>query len=178
MEVSGVRSSWLTIARNSARSRSSSSRSVMSWRVTTTDLQLAILGADGRGVEQRGDAPSIGHPDDDLLGPHRLARAQRLHQGELLQRDLPPVGPPEGQRPQQLLRLLVGVPQAVDDPPGLPVERRRGSRSWTCNPALSLSLLDWTVGCLRRTLLLALRPGRAIIRYSDCVGSLGLPCGG
>ena len=34
-EVSGVRSSWLTIARNSARSRSSSSSAVMSWRVTT-----------------------------------------------------------------------------------------------------------------------------------------------
>ena len=36
MEVSGVLSSWLTIPRNSARSRSISSSGVMSWRVTTT----------------------------------------------------------------------------------------------------------------------------------------------
>ena len=34
-EVSGVHSSWLTMARNSARSRSSSSRAVRSCRVTT-----------------------------------------------------------------------------------------------------------------------------------------------
>ena len=37
MEVSGVLSSWLTMPRNSARSRSSSSRGVRSCRVTTTD---------------------------------------------------------------------------------------------------------------------------------------------
>ena len=37
MEVRGARSSWLTMPRNSARSRSSSSSAVMSWRVTTTD---------------------------------------------------------------------------------------------------------------------------------------------
>ena len=36
-EVSGVRSSWLTMPRNSARSRSSSSSGVMSCRVTTKD---------------------------------------------------------------------------------------------------------------------------------------------
>ena len=39
-EVSGVRSSWLTMARNSARSRSSSSSSVRSWKVTTTASTL------------------------------------------------------------------------------------------------------------------------------------------
>ena len=37
MDVSGTRSSWLTIARNSARSRSASSSGVRSWSVTTTD---------------------------------------------------------------------------------------------------------------------------------------------
>ena len=37
MEASGARSSWLTMARNSARSRSSSSSGVMSCRVTITD---------------------------------------------------------------------------------------------------------------------------------------------
>ena len=37
MEVRGARSSWLTIPRKSARSRSCSSRGVRSWRVTTKD---------------------------------------------------------------------------------------------------------------------------------------------
>ena len=37
MEVSGVRSSWLTMPRNSARSRSNSTRGVMSCMVTTKD---------------------------------------------------------------------------------------------------------------------------------------------
>ena len=37
IEERGARSSWLTVARNSARSRSSSSRGAMSCKVTTTD---------------------------------------------------------------------------------------------------------------------------------------------
>ena len=37
MEVRGILSSWLTMARNSARSRSGSLTSAMSWRVTTID---------------------------------------------------------------------------------------------------------------------------------------------
>ena len=37
MEVSGTRSSWLTMPRNSARSRSSSSSGAKSCKVTTTD---------------------------------------------------------------------------------------------------------------------------------------------
>ena len=40
MEVSGARSSWLTMPRNSARRRSSSSTGVRSWRVTTTGPAL------------------------------------------------------------------------------------------------------------------------------------------
>ena len=37
MAARGVLSSWLTMARNSARSLSRSSNGVMSWRVTTTE---------------------------------------------------------------------------------------------------------------------------------------------
>ena len=37
IDVSGARSSWLTTPRNSALNRSSSSRGVMSWTVTTTE---------------------------------------------------------------------------------------------------------------------------------------------
>ena len=49
----------------------------------------------------------VGGLEDDLLGPHRLPRAQPLGQGELHQGDLPPVGPPEGQHLQKLLRRPV-----------------------------------------------------------------------
>ena len=91
-------------------------------------LDPAVLRADGRGVEQRGDAPAVGDPQDDLLGAHRLARAQQLGHGQFEERDLPSVGMPAGQHAQELLRRLVRLPQAVDDPRRLPVERHRRSR--------------------------------------------------
>ena len=53
---------------------------------------------------------------------------KRLGQGELLQRDIPPVEPPGGQHLQQLLRRASGRTQVVDDPPGLPVDRRHAAR--------------------------------------------------
>ena len=73
-------------------------------------------------------APPVGGLEDDLLGAHRLPRAQPLGQGELLQGDLPPVGPPEGQHFEQLLRRAAGRAQVVDDPPRLPVDRRHAAR--------------------------------------------------
>ena len=88
-------------------------------------LDLSLLRADGGGVEQHGDAPAVGDADDDLLGPHRLARAERLCQGKLPQRDFPPVSAPEGQHVEELLRRLAGVCEAVDEPSPLPVEGHR-----------------------------------------------------
>ena len=98
--------------RNSARSRSNSSIGVMSCTVTTTDSTSPS--SEKRGVELTKVVtlrPS-GSLQDDLLGPHRLPRHQPLGQGELLQRDLPPVGPPEGQHLQKLLRRAAGLAQA------------------------------------------------------------------
>ena len=91
-------------------------------------LDLALLREDGSGVDQGGDAAPVGGLEHDLLGPHRLPRAQPLGQGELLQGDLPPVGPPEGQHLQQLLRRPAGRAQAADDPSRLPVDRRQAAR--------------------------------------------------
>ena len=77
----GVSSSWLTTPRNSARRRSTSCSAVRSCKGDDDRLDHARLGADGRGVDQGGDTPAVGYLDDDLLGPHRLARAQRLRPG-------------------------------------------------------------------------------------------------
>ena len=85
-------------------------------------LNPAILRADGRGVDQGGHRPPVRGLDHDLFGPHRLAGAQRLGQGELRQGDLPPVGPPEAQHLQELLRRAPRRTQAADDPARLPVD--------------------------------------------------------
>ncbi len=82
----------------------------------------AVVGEDGRGVEQHGDATSVGRAQDDLFGSQRLPDAEQIAHGELLQGDLPPVGAPEGQHFQQLFGRLVGIAQAVNYPPGLAVE--------------------------------------------------------
>ena len=78
-------------------------------------LDLPLLRADGRGVDQGGDAPPIRRLQDDLLGPHRLPGAQPLGQGELLQGDLPPIGAPEGQHLQKLLRRGANLRQRRQD---------------------------------------------------------------
>ena len=85
-------------------------------------LHRPVPGQDGGGVEQDGDAAPVGDPQDDLLGVDRLPGAEGLGQGELLERELPPVGPPEGHQVQQINMALARVPQAVHDAPGLPVE--------------------------------------------------------
>ena len=103
MEVSGVLSSWLTMPRNSARSRSSSSIGVMSCMVTTTDSTSPSSPSSekmGVALTRVVTLSPVGGLEDDLLGPHRLSRAQPLGQGELHQGDLPAVGPPEGQHLQ------------------------------------------------------------------------------
>ena len=93
--------------------------------MTTNDSTLAVLGPDGRGVDQRRDTAAVGDLDDDLLGAHRLGSAQRPCQRDFVEGDLPPVGPPEGQHLQQLLRGVVRQAQAPDNPLRLPIERHR-----------------------------------------------------
>ena len=60
MAASGVRSSWLTMSRNSARSRSSSSIGVMSCMVTTTDSTSPSSEKMGVALTRGGDAAPVG----------------------------------------------------------------------------------------------------------------------
>ena len=86
-------------------------------------LDLALPSIDGRGIDQGGHRPAVGYLDDNLLGAHRLARAQRLRQGELFEGDFPPIGASEGQYLQELLQGATRHEQVAEDPARLPVER-------------------------------------------------------
>ena len=85
----------------------------------------AVLGVDRRRVDERGDAAPVGGREHDLLGAHRLGAAQRLRQRELVEGDLAPVGEAAGEDPEQVLGGAARHAQALDDPPGLAVERDR-----------------------------------------------------
>ena len=61
--------------------------------------------------------------DDDLLGAHGLAGAERLGQGEFFERDLAPVGAAESKHVEELLWGAVRHTQVSDNPFGFLVER-------------------------------------------------------
>ena len=88
IDVSGARSSWLTIPRNSARSVSIFSSGVMSWMVADDRLDRAVVGVDRRGVDERGDMPAVGALDDHLLGPNKLPHDRSAHHRMVLTGDL------------------------------------------------------------------------------------------
>ena len=85
----------------------------------------AVLGVDRGGVDQRGDAAPVGGGENDLLGAHRLGAAQHARERVLAEGDLAPVGETAGEDPEQVLGGAARHAQAVDDPPGLAVERDR-----------------------------------------------------
>ena len=91
--------------------------------VTTTDPTSPPSARIGRGVDERPDAAPVGDREHDLLGAYRLTGAERLLQGHLGQRYLPPVGAADRDHLEELLDGAAGRPQALDDAPRLAVER-------------------------------------------------------
>ena len=63
-----------------------------------------------------------------LLGEHRLAAAERLCDRVFRERDLAPVGAPQGEYREQLLWRAVPRMQRLPDAPRLAVERDREGR--------------------------------------------------
>ena len=120
----GVLSSWLTMARNSARSRSCSSRGVRSCRVMTKDSIPPSSPWMGVAFSRARTLGPIGDPQHDLLGPHRLPGPQGLGQGQFPQRYLPAVRAHAGHHLQQVLSRLLPLPEAVHDAPDFPVHRQ------------------------------------------------------
>ena len=85
----------------------------------------AVLGMDGRRVDQHPHAAPVRHRERDLLGAHRLAGAQILSEGELAKRYLASVRAAEGEHLQEILGPASGHPQPLHDAPRLAVERDR-----------------------------------------------------
>ena len=125
MEVSGARSSWLTMPRNSVCNRSSSFSGVRSCIVTTTDSTATVRRADRRGVDQHPHAAAVGDRQHDLLGAHGRRLAQLPCEARLVEGDLPPIGEPARQRLQQSLPGLARRAHGVDNPSRLLIERHR-----------------------------------------------------
>ena len=87
-------------------------------------IDLALLRADGRGVDERGDLPTVRNLEDDHLGADRRGLGQDLLQGRPVQRHLPSVRTPHAEHLQQIFRRLAWHAQVPDDTPRLTVQRR------------------------------------------------------
>ena len=127
IEISGVRSSWLTRLRNWALCRSSSSRGSRSCIVTTTDTTSPA--APRLGVALTSVLTLRPSGTESTISSARTVSgvAELLRQREPPQGDLPPVVSPNGHPLQQLLHGAVRRAQALDDPGRFPVERREGA---------------------------------------------------
>ena len=125
IEVSGARSSWLTMLRNSAPQP----LQFLEWRqVLHGDhhrRDRTVLGVDRRRVDQHRHAAPVGHRQHDFLGAYRLGVAQLLRERELIEGDLAAVGKPAGHDLEQLLHGLARHAQALHEPPRLAVQRDR-----------------------------------------------------
>ena len=128
MEVRGVRSSWLTMPRNSARSRSSSSSGVMSCRVTTTDstspsserMGVALTRVVTLRPSGASRTISSARTVSPVLSPWARGNSSRE------------TSRPSARRKVSMSRSCSaepsGIAQAADDPPRLPVDRHRVPR--------------------------------------------------
>ncbi len=168
MASSGARSSWLTKPRNSVRVRSISSSGARSCMVTTTEPISSPSERIGVALMNVLTLRPSGDREHNFLGPHRLAGAERLRQGDLGQRHLPAVGAADRDHLQELLGRMSGCPQALDDPARLAVERDRPAGAGVHDHDADRRGLDQGFEVGPRTPLAAVRP-----RVGDRRRSLG-----
>ena len=125
IDVSGARSSWLTMPRNSARSRSSSCSGVRSCNVTTTETTsppsvrigvafISVVTLRPSGTESTISSARI-----------VLRAAEHLRERDLVERDLASVGEAAGNHLQQLHRRSACRAKPLDDAARLAVKRHR-----------------------------------------------------
>ena len=114
MEVRGILSSWLTMARKSARSRSVSSTAARSWRVTMKDSTAPSSPRMGAALSSTVTLLPVGDPQHDLLGLDRLRGAQQPGQGKL------PAATPPARRPAGRSLGSAGPPASGRGPAGCP----------------------------------------------------------
>ena len=129
MEASGARSSWLTMPRNSARSRSISSSGVMSCRVTITDstsprserMEVALI----RTVILRPSGTSMTISSARTVSLVASTRAR----GNSSRENSDPSALRMVNTSSSCSTGWPGVRRGVQDPQRLPVEGNRGSRA-------------------------------------------------
>ena len=122
MAARGVRSSWLTMPRNSARSRSRSSSGVMSWMEMTTDstspsserMGVALTRAVMLRPSGARSTISSACTVSPVISPWDRGNSSRETSRPSARRKV--------STSSKLLRRPVRLAQAADDPPGLPVD--------------------------------------------------------
>ena len=129
MEVSGARSSWLTMPRNSVRVRSISSNGARSCRVTTTDSTSPAAERIGVALISVVTRRPSGDRQHDLFGAHGLGAAQLLRQRELGEGNLVTICTLADDHFQQLLWGAAWQAQGIDDSTGLLIDRNHRARS-------------------------------------------------
>ena len=88
-------------------------------------LDRAVRRMGRRRVDHHGDAPSVGDRDLDLLRADRLCIAECVAERDIAESGLALVAAPVGDDLQELLRGSIRIPQHLDEPPRLAVERHR-----------------------------------------------------
>ena len=136
--------------------------------MTTNDTSFALGGVDGGRVHEGGDRPAVGHVHDDLLGPDRLRRGERLRHGELLQRELAAVGAAHGHDPQQIGGVLPRLLQRADDPLRLAVDGDKVAAACIEHGHADRGRVDERLQVAAGVLLLAVAAG-----IGDHAGGLG-----
>ena len=86
--------------------------------------EVVVVRVNGRGVDERPDAPPVGHRELDLLGAHRRGALELPGEGQLLQRELPPVGVAARHHLEEVFGGTARSTDLLDDAPRLAVERR------------------------------------------------------
>ena len=128
MVVSGVRSSWLTMPKNSARSRCRSSSGVMSCTVATTDTTAPSSEKIGVAFTTVVTAWPSGSCMMISLGAHGLAAFQRPFRWHFRERNLTSIRTPEGQYAEDFRLATTRCAEPADNPPRLLIERHEIAR--------------------------------------------------
>ena len=81
----------------------------------------ALVGTDRRGVDERADAPAVGHRELDLLAPDRHGGLHVPEHGRAAEGVLAPVGEPPRHRLEEVLDRQARSADRLDDAPRLAV---------------------------------------------------------
>ena len=119
----------------------------------------AVAGRDRGDVDQRADAPPVGHRDLELLAAHRLGEAQRPRYRAVLEDDLRAPGEAAAHHAEQALKRYAGHAQAPDHPLGLAVDRLRAPARAVEHQHADRRGLDQRLEVRARPLLVAVEPG-------------------